>query len=138
MVTLFTPYAACPLRGDFKDLEGERLNKLQQSISDIKYIMVGRKTIGQVDRRLHQAFPHHAQEVFGGYSCLLFGDFGQFPPVMDLLLYTTNSRTELSDQGTAPYQNFQQAVVLDQVMRQAGKDPQLVQHSATTERCQGH
>ena len=47
-----------PTRGDFKDLEGERLTKLQQSFSGIKYIiidemsMVGRKTLGQVDRRL--------------------------------------------------------------------------------------
>ena len=122
-----------PTRGDFKDLEGERLNKLQQSFSDIKCIiidemsMVGRKTLGQVDRRLRQAFPHHTQKVFGGCSCLLFGDFGQLPPVMDLPLYTTVTRSELSDQGRTAYQSFQQAVVLDQVMRQAGQDPQQVQ-----------
>ena len=122
-----------PTRGDFKDLEGERLTKLQHSFSTIKYIiidemsMVGRKTLGQVDRRLRQAFPHHAQEVFGGCSCLLFGDFGQLPPAMDLPLYTIDSRTELSDLGRAAYQTFQQAVVLDQVMRQTGKDPQQVQ-----------
>ena len=89
--------------------------------------LVERKTFGQVDRRLRQAFPHHFQEVFGGCSCLLFGDFGQLSPVMDLPLYTTDSRTELSDQGRAAYQTFQQAVVLDQVMRQAGQDPEQVQ-----------
>ena len=88
--------------------------------------MVGRKTLGQVDRRLRQAFPHNAQELFGGCSCLLFGDFGQLPPVNDLPLYTTVSRSELSDQGRTAYQNFQQAVVLDQVMRQSGDDPQQV------------
>ena len=124
-----------PTKGDFKDLEGERLNKLQQSFADIKYIiidemsMVGRKILGQVDRRLRQAFPHrgHVQEVFGGCSCLLFGDFGQLPPVMDLPLYTTDSRSDLSDQGRAAYHQFNQAVVLNQVMRQAGQDPEQVQ-----------
>ena len=88
-----------PTRGDFKDLEGERLNKLQQSIW---YIIIedvhGWKTLGQVDRRLRQAFPHYA---VGGCSCLLFGDFG---PVMDLPLYTINSRTVLSDLGRTAYQ----------------------------------
>ena len=122
-----------PTKGDFKDLEGERLNKLQQSFADIKYIiidemsMVGRKILGQVDRRLRQAFPHRGQKVFGGCSCLLFGDFGQLPPVMDLPLYTTDSRSELSDQGRAAYHQFNQAVVLNQVMRQAGQDPEQVQ-----------
>ena len=121
-----------PTRGEFKDLEGERLTKLQQSFSGVNYVvidemsMVGRKTFGQVDKRLRQAFPHHSQEVFGGCSCLLFGDFGQLPPVMDLPLYTTDSRTELSDQGRAAYQTFQQAVVLDQVMRQAAQDTEQV------------
>ena len=63
--------------------------------------MVGREVFGQIDNRLRQAFPHHAQEVFGGCSLLLFGDFGQLPPVMDLPLYTTDSRSDLSDQGRA-------------------------------------
>lgn len=94
-----------PVKGDFKDLEGDCLHQLQQSLSTMKYLiidemsMVGRKTFGQVDRRLRQVFPHCAQEVLGGCSCLLFGDFGQIPPVMDLPLYTTDSRSELSDQG---------------------------------------
>ena len=89
--------------------------------------MVGRKLLGQVDRCLRQIFPHHSQQVFGGCSCLLFGDFGQLPPVMDLPLYTTHSRTELSDQGRIAYQSFSQAIVLDQVMRQTGNHPSQVQ-----------
>ena len=89
--------------------------------------MMGRKTLGQVDRRLRQAFPHHAQEVFGGCSCLLFRDFGQLPPVMDLPLYTTDSCADLSDQERAAYKTFQHAVVLDQVMRQAGQNPEQAQ-----------
>ena len=80
-----------PTRGEFKHLEGERLTKLQQAFS----------------------------EVSSGCSCFLFGNFGQLPPVMDLPLFTTDSCSELSEQGKAAYQTFQQAVILDLVMRQA-------------------
>ena len=96
---------ALPTRGEFKELAGNHLHQVRQSLSNTTYIiidemsMVGRKMFGQVDRCLRQVFPHHAQEVFGGRSCLLFGDFGQLPPVMDLPLYTTDTRTDLSDQG---------------------------------------
>jgi len=41
---------------------------------------------------------------------------------MDLPLYTTDSLTELSDQGRNAYQQFDKAIVLDQVTRQAGQD----------------
>ena len=84
--------------------------------------MVGRKMFGQVDRRLRQVFPERSEELFGGRSCLLTGDWGQLPPVMDLPLYTTVSRTELSDLGSIDYHLFDHAVVLDRVMRQAGQD----------------
>ena len=64
--------------------------------------------------------------IFGGCSCLLVGDFGQLPPVMDLALYTIDSRSELSNQGREAYRSFHQVIVLDQVMRQNGHDPQQV------------
>ncbi len=41
-------------------------------------------------------------------TCLLFGDFGQLQPVMDLPLYTTSA---LSDIGGSGYQSFHRAVV---------------------------
>ena len=55
-----------PTKGEFKDLEGEHLIKLQQSLANMRYLiidemsMVGRKLFGQVDQRLRQAFPQHS------------------------------------------------------------------------------
>ena len=52
-----------PTKGEFKDLEGEHLKRLQQSLESMQYMiidevsMVGRKLFGQVDRRLGQVFP---------------------------------------------------------------------------------
>ena len=89
-----------PTRGDQELARGKA-----SSLMEVFYIiidevsMVGRKHFGQVDQRLRQAFPHKAQEVLGRCSCLLIGDFGQLPPVMDLPLYTSVSRSAISDLG---------------------------------------
>lgn len=88
--------------------------------------MVGRKLFGQVDTRLRQVFLQQSNQSLGGCSCLLFGDFGQLPPVMNLPLYTTTSSSTLSDIGSSCYQTFDCAVVLDQIMRQSGHDPSQV------------
>lgn len=71
-----------PTRGDFKDLEGTSLHRIQEALSTMTYLiidemsMVGRKIFGQIDTRLRQALPHRADQLFGGCSILLFGDFG--------------------------------------------------------------
>ena len=67
-------------------------------------------------------FIFRSDELFGGCSCLLIGDWGQLPPVMDLPLYITVSRSELSDLGSVNYHQFDHAIILDQVMRQAGNN----------------
>ena len=85
--------------------------------------MVGRKMFGQIDRRLRQIFPHKKHQMLGGCSCLLFGDFGQLSPVMDLPLYSTTSRNELSDLGSTVYRSLNKTVTLDKIIRQSGEDP---------------
>ena len=88
--------------------------------------MVGKKVFGQVDRCLRQTFPHNSHEVLGSCSCLLF-DFGQLPPVMDLLIYTIETCTDLSDQGWSTYLQFDKAYILNQAMCQVGNNPEQIQ-----------
>ena len=121
--------ALCLLtKGEIKNLEGDALRQLQETLAGVEYViidemsMVGRKIFGQVDQRLRQAFPQCGNKILGGRSCLLFGDFGQLPPVMDLPLYTSVSRSSLSDLGRSAYQLFDKAVVLTQVMRQQSQE----------------
>ena len=59
----FHSLLSLPVKGDFKPLEGKRLQTIQQTLAAVDYIiidemsMVGRKMFGQVDRRLRQVFP---------------------------------------------------------------------------------
>ena len=70
-----------PSKADFKDLEGEYLHQMQQSLANMQYLfidemsIIGRKIFGQVEKCLCQVLPHKADHLFGGCSCLLFGDF---------------------------------------------------------------
>ena len=115
-----------PTKGEFRPLEGHQLQQLQDRWNGVQYLiidemsMMGRKMLGQVDYRLRQAFPQMTDEVLGGCSCILVGDFGQLPPVMDLALFTSQASSAVSDRGRALYQNFNTAIVLQQQMRQNG------------------
>uniref|UniRef100_A0A1X7UY52 ATP-dependent DNA helicase n=1 Tax=Amphimedon queenslandica TaxID=400682 RepID=A0A1X7UY52_AMPQE len=111
---------------------GSNLQKMQDEMSSTKYLiidemsMVWRKTFGIIDYRLRQAFPAKSQVLFGGCSILLLGDFGQLPPVMDLPIYTTVTRSDLSDQEYRAYSHIETAFTLTQIMRQSAQDPDQV------------
>ncbi|XP_011402800.1 PREDICTED: uncharacterized protein LOC105312114 [Amphimedon queenslandica] len=102
---------------------GSNLQKMQDEMSSTKYLiidemsMVWRKTFAIIDYRLRQAFPAKSQVLFGGCSILLFGDFGHLPPVMDLPIYTTVTRSDLSDQEYRAYSQIETAFTLTQEWR---------------------
>ena len=82
--------------------------------------------MGKLTRDFVRLFPHRAGEALGGCSCLLVGDFGQLPPVMDLPLYSSLPRSAIADLGRTTYQLFAKAVALTEVLRQDGQDREQV------------
>ena len=118
-----------PTKGEFKDLEGEHLHRIQQSLANMEYLiidemsMVGRKTFGQVDKRLRPSSFRPAVR-----RMLLSAVWGLWPatPCDGSPPLHHNPRTALSDLGSSAYQLFDHAVVLNQVMRQSGQDPSQV------------
>ena len=73
-----------PTRGEFKQLEGNRLQQLQQAMTTIKYLiinemsMVGRKVFGQIDSRLRQAFPTMLKRCLVAAQCYCLGTLASY------------------------------------------------------------
>ena len=114
--------------------------QLQKRWENCKYIvldeksMVGRKLLSRMDARLRDAFPEKQNEMFGGCSILLLGDFAQLPPVGDVPLFNLhpqvcgNPETVMaSNKGRALYMSLTESITLDRIMRQQGEDPPAVQ-----------
>ena len=70
-------------------------------------------------QRLRQATGKH-DELLGGISVIMFGDFAQLPPVGDKPLFATVSNQQLSFHGHTVYRQFTTVVILKQIQRQVG------------------
>lgn len=120
-----------PLTNELPELQTEQLRALQTRLDGLRLLivdemsMVGRKVLRAADLRLRQAFPHRAPEPFGGVSVCLLGDFGQLPPVMDRTMYDVQAGGgQISEDGRTSFRSFHNAVVLTQVERVRGGNPE--------------
>ncbi|CAB4032825.1 ATP-dependent DNA helicase PIF1-like, partial [Paramuricea clavata] len=101
------PNGELPIR-EYRDLQGDSLQWLQLRLEGKRFLiidemsMIGHKMLSWLDNRL-RAGTGKEDIPFGGMSVILMGDFGQSPPVGDKPMY-----------------------VSDQVMCQAGQDPEAV------------
>jgi hypothetical protein len=83
--------------------------------------MVGRRMLTLINMRLRQAFPEHRDQVFGGRSLILVGNFGQLPPVLDEPMYSQFPHRDLvSSDGIVAYAQFREVYKLDIVQCQSG------------------
>ena len=103
--------------------------QLQKRWENCKYIvldeksMVGRKLLSRMDARLRDAFPEKQNEMFGGCSILLLGDFAQLPPVGDIPLFNLHPQVRgnpetvmASNKGRALYMALTESITLDRIM----------------------
>lgn len=81
--------------------------------------MLGQMTFAWIDKRLRQATGKR-DELLGGISVMMLGDFRQLPPVGDKPLFTTISSQQLSFHGHTVYRQFTTVVILKQIQRQVG------------------
>ena len=115
-----------------KDLTGQSLCRLQESLNGIEYIlideysMLGQTTFGWIDKRCKQATGFH-DRVLGGKSLILIGDPGQLPPVADKPLYHAKPSNSIGEQGYQTYRMFDKVIKLTVNQRVQGISTEQVQ-----------
>ena len=111
-----------PIRTKFIELKGDSLRAFQDKLDKVEYLIleemstIDQGLFGKIDSRLRQAFPHRADQVLGGCSVILLGDFAQIPPVAGTPLYSgiLTDNTWLTA-GRLAYGAFNNAVILQKV-----------------------
>ena len=114
-----------------KDLSGENLCRLQDTLNGIEYIvideysMLGQITFGWIDRRCRHATGFY-DKLFGGKSLILFGDPGQLPPVGDKPLFHSQPSNEIGQQGYIAYMMFDKVIKLTENQRVSGGNQEQI------------
>ncbi|CAG8523189.1 9855_t:CDS:2, partial [Racocetra persica] len=92
--------------------------------NDSPILLVLAPTVGEqlkwLQNKLWNAFPNCHNIPFGSRLIIFVGDFGQLPPVCNLLMYAkTYSSNSISEDGRIVYSQFQKVYKLDIVQLQA-------------------
>lgn len=99
------------------DLKGLALQQLQDNLTSASYLIideysfVGQNLFGWIDSRCRQA-TGKADEPFGGFSIILFGDIAELPPVGDKPPYHSSPKAEKQIKGLLMYHEFETVITL--------------------------
>ena len=109
-----------------RPLKGTKLDTLQRKLENLQCIIIdemsmfGCKKLCRLNLRLKQIFPE-SDELFGGKSIILVGDFGQLPPIFDTEMWKMKYGNETMA-GHNWYRCFKKPINLDVVLRQDDPD----------------
>ena len=99
-----------------------RLYELQEKFKDVGILiideksMIGQKLFHMVDMRLREIYPHRREQVFGGLSVVIIGDWKQLPPVGDSPLFNNSKFAK----GYNLYSKFTDVINFSEIERQTG------------------
>ncbi len=77
--------------------------------------MVGRQMLALIDIQLQQAFSENKNKPFSDRSIILFDDFDQILPVLDLSIYANIKWDELSNSSLITYKHFREVYKLETI-----------------------
>ena len=107
-------------------LDSIKLKALQERFKSVGLLiideksMIGQKAFYMLNERLKEARPHSQDQVFGGVSVVLLGDWKQLPPVGDFALYHNSGGKWVA--GFNLYRHFKDVIFFNKIQRQTGDD----------------
>ena len=134
-----------PKKNPAPELGGDQLDRLQKDFKGCRMLVIGNPNskcncifsantipffpdemsmisplrLFQIDQRLRQATGQKDQ-LFGGISLIMMGDYAQLPPVCDKALYEEIEPNSFGAKGKIAYSFFRDVIMLDTIMRQQG------------------
>ncbi len=104
------------------DIDNNNLKQLQDWLEKVIYLIINEKSMVRwrmlrlINLRLKQAFSNQSNELFRGWSILIFRDFGQLPPVFDLSMFSNDASCDInSNNNIVVYKHLLEAYKFDVV-----------------------
>jgi hypothetical protein len=121
-------------------LDGAKGISLQNNLQNLRVLLVdersliGANTLGWMEWRCRSSMTNNTEfQSWGGIPVVVFmGDDIQLPPVLDSPVYHCTSNSPASIHGTLVWNEFDQCVILNTIVRQQGEDEKALREVLTS------